>query len=73
MTSRANPGKIKGGRWTVARFFLISTAYTSAWLCVSSNLGYYAKVFGPQSLLQVHHHWHVTPPPARGPERPPSD
>lgn len=29
--------KIKGGRWTVARFFLVSVAFTSAWLAVSSQ------------------------------------
>ena len=29
--------KIKGGRWTVARFFLVSEAFTSAWLAVSSQ------------------------------------
>ena len=45
--------KIKGGRWTVARFFLVSTAYTSVWLAVSSELGYYKNLHGPQVLLQV--------------------
>ena len=38
--------KIKGGRWTVARFFLCSTAFTSVWLAVSSQLGYYRDLHG---------------------------
>ncbi|KAI7843994.1 hypothetical protein COHA_002532 [Chlorella ohadii] len=45
--------KIKGGRWTVARFFLVSVAFTSAWLAVSSQLDYYRKLHGPQVLLQL--------------------
>ena len=48
-----NPHKIKGGRWTVFRFFLVSTAYTSVWLAVSSQLGSYRELFGPQVLLQL--------------------
>lgn len=47
------PNKIKGGRWTVARFFLVSTAYTSAWLAVSSQLDYFKDLYGPQILLQL--------------------
>ncbi|KAL4440645.1 hypothetical protein ABPG77_000354 [Micractinium sp. CCAP 211/92] len=51
----AAPGvqKIKGGRWTVFRFFLVSVAFTSAWVAVSSQLGYYRKLHGPAVLLQL--------------------
>ena len=45
--------KIKGGRWTVFRFFLVSVAFTSAWVAVSSQLGYYRRIHGPEVLLQV--------------------
>lgn len=45
--------KIKGGRWTVFRFVVLSVAYTSVWLAVSSQLGYYRKLHGPQVLLQL--------------------
>lgn len=37
VTAGADARKIKGGRWTVARFFLVSVAFTSAWLAVSSQ------------------------------------
>lgn len=37
----------------VFRFFLVSTAYTSVWLAVSSQLGSYREQFGPQVLLQL--------------------
>eukprot|EP00887_Chlorella_sp_A99_P002817 scaffold6.g2817.t1 len=46
-------GSIKGGRWTVFRFVVLSVAYTSVWLAVSSQLGYYRKLHGPQVLLQL--------------------
>lgn len=39
---------MQGGRWTVFRFFLVSIAFTSAWLAVSSQLDYYRKLHGPQ-------------------------
>ena len=45
--------KIKGGRWTVFRFALLSIAYTSVWLAVSSQLGWYRHLHGPQVLLQL--------------------
>lgn len=45
--------KIKGGRWTVFRFFLVSVAFTSAWVAVSSQLGYYRRLHGPAVLLQL--------------------
>lgn len=45
--------KIKGGRWTVFKFFLISTAYTSVWMAVSSQLDYFRELYGPQILLQL--------------------
>ncbi len=35
------------------RFFLVSTAYTSVWLAISSQLGNYRELFGPQILLQL--------------------
>lgn len=35
------------------RFFLVSVAFTSAWVAVSSQLGYYRKLHGPAVLLQV--------------------
>ena len=37
VAAAADARKIKGGRWTVARFFLVSVAFTSAWLAVSSQ------------------------------------
>jgi hypothetical protein len=43
--------KIKGGRWTVARFFLVSVAYTAVWLAVSSQLAAYSAAHGPRVLL----------------------
>ncbi|KAL4457583.1 hypothetical protein ABPG75_012448 [Micractinium tetrahymenae] len=49
----AGSHKIKGGRWTVFRFFLVSVAFTSAWVAVSSQLGYYRKLHGPAVLLQL--------------------
>ena len=45
--------KIKGGRWTVFRFFLVSLAFTSAWVAVSSQLAYYRRIHGPAVLLQL--------------------
>ncbi|EFN58589.1 hypothetical protein CHLNCDRAFT_140764 [Chlorella variabilis] len=49
----ASGNKIKGGRWTVFRFFLVSVAFTSAWVAVSSQLGYYRQIHGPAVLLQL--------------------
>ncbi len=46
-----NPHKIKGGKWTVFRFFLVAIAHSVGWFTVSSLLGYYAKLYGPQILL----------------------
>ncbi|KAK9906401.1 hypothetical protein WJX75_001248 [Coccomyxa subellipsoidea] len=48
-----NPNKIKGGRWTVFRFFLVSIAHSIPWFTVSSLLSYYAVLFGPQILLMM--------------------
>ena len=45
--------KIKGGKWTVARFFLVSVAFTAGWLACSSQLGWYRSVYGPQVLLAL--------------------
>ncbi|KAH7618705.1 hypothetical protein Ndes2526B_g05622 [Nannochloris sp. 'desiccata'] len=45
--------KIKGGNWTVVKFFTLSVAYTSVWLAVSSELGYYRFLYGPQVLLYL--------------------
>ncbi|KAK9817758.1 hypothetical protein WJX72_001709 [[Myrmecia] bisecta] len=46
-----NPNKIKGGRWTVIRFFSVSVAFTIVWMTISSELGYYKLLYGPQVLL----------------------
>ncbi|DBA92716.1 TPA: hypothetical protein ACH3X1_002925 [Trebouxia sp. C0004] len=48
-----NPNKIKGGRWTVAKFFSISLAFTMVWMTIISQLGYYKILYGPQVLLQM--------------------
>ncbi|KAK9804063.1 hypothetical protein WJX73_000717 [Symbiochloris irregularis] len=44
-------GKIKGGRWTVIRCATVSVAYTIAWMAMSSLLGWYKDLYGPQVLL----------------------
>ncbi|KAA6418939.1 MAG: hypothetical protein FRX49_11043 [Trebouxia sp. A1-2] len=51
--SNNNPNKIKGGRWTVAKFFSISLAFTMVWMTIISQLGYYKILYGPQVLLQM--------------------
>lgn len=53
LAGTASRAKIKGGRWTVARFFMVSMAYTSAWLAVCSQLDYFRSLYGPQVLLQL--------------------
>ncbi len=45
--------KIKGGRWTVARFFLVSVAFTSAWLAVSSQREQAVGQSRPQLVVMV--------------------
>jgi hypothetical protein len=54
-----NPRKIKGGKWTVFRFFLVSVAFTSVWIAVSSNLTEYKQLYGPQVLLQLNIAYYV--------------
>eukprot|EP00884_Botryococcus_braunii_P018331 jgi/Botrbrau1/5181/Bobra.0172s0051.1 len=46
-----NPNKIKGGNWTVFLFAVVSVAYTLPWMTISSLLGYYSDLYGPQVLL----------------------
>ncbi|GLC47580.1 hypothetical protein PLESTB_000003400 [Pleodorina starrii] len=42
------------GRWqSVVRFFSISVAFMVLWILVTSQLGHYSKLFGPQILLQL--------------------
>lgn len=53
VTGGPSPTKIKGGKWTVARFFMVSMAYTSAWLAVCSQLDFFRSLYGPQVLLQL--------------------
>lgn len=45
--------KVKGGKRTVIRFFLVSVAYTSVWIAVSSQLDYFKSLYGPEILLQL--------------------
>lgn len=55
--------KIKGGRWTVARFFLISCAYSSAWMAVASQMAYLRELHGPSVLLHLNVAYFVPPVP----------
>jgi hypothetical protein len=43
--------KIKGGAWTVTKFFVLSIGFTSVWLAVSSELGKLREQYGPAVLL----------------------
>ncbi|KXZ43097.1 hypothetical protein GPECTOR_102g50 [Gonium pectorale] len=45
--------RIKGKAASVVRFFAISVAFTVLWILVTSQLGHYSKLFGPQILLQL--------------------
>ncbi|KAK9865209.1 hypothetical protein WJX84_011196 [Apatococcus fuscideae] len=47
----SGPHKIKGGNWTVARFFTVSVAYTIVSQTIFSQLGYYKLLYGPSILL----------------------
>ncbi|BDA46393.1 hypothetical protein COCOBI_08-4860 [Coccomyxa sp. Obi] len=49
----SNPNKIKGGKWTVFRFFLVSIAHSVPWFTVSSLLSFYSVLYGPQILLMM--------------------
>ncbi|KAL3137216.1 hypothetical protein ABBQ32_006768 [Trebouxia sp. C0010 RCD-2024] len=51
--SNHNPNKIKGGKWTVVKFFSVSLAFTMVWMLIISQLGYYKLLYGPQVLLQM--------------------
>ncbi|GIM01280.1 hypothetical protein Vretimale_6080 [Volvox reticuliferus] len=45
--------RIKGKWQSVVRFFSISVAFMVLWILVTSQLGHYSKLFGPQILLQL--------------------
>ncbi|KAG2485421.1 hypothetical protein HYH03_015803 [Edaphochlamys debaryana] len=45
--------RIKGKWPSVVRFFNISVAFTVLWILVTSQLGHYSKLYGPQILLQL--------------------
>ncbi|MEW5319436.1 MAG: hypothetical protein WDW38_010588 [Sanguina aurantia] len=45
--------RIKGRTASVIRFFFISNAFMITWVLITSELGYYSKLFGPQVLLQL--------------------
>ncbi|PNW86815.1 hypothetical protein CHLRE_02g096750v5 [Chlamydomonas reinhardtii] len=45
--------RIKGHAASVLRFFCISVAFTILWIMLTSQLGHYSKLFGPQILLQL--------------------
>ncbi|KAK9842795.1 hypothetical protein WJX74_002523 [Apatococcus lobatus] len=47
----SGPNKIKGGNWTVVRFFTVSVAYTIVSQTIFSQLGYYKALYGPSILL----------------------
>lgn len=53
MSAHPPPTKIKGGKRTVIRFFLVSVAYTSVWIAVSSQLDYFKTLYGPSILLKL--------------------
>jgi hypothetical protein len=51
--SGAGRVRIKGRHQSVARFFLISVAYTLPWILLCANLGPLSRQYGPQVLLQL--------------------